>query len=523
MTLLVASIAADSWESLEARIESAWANGAEAVELRIDAFEGDPDRINDHLRANPDRKWIITCRSREEGGRCRGDAQHRVNRICAVARNTAAAIDIEFADWHGSPELHQTVSDIFHDPACSRPQRRLILSAHDFDHPAPPHQRPRIAALLKHGDELPDETIPKLAYHADHINDSFAALDWMHEANGAISAIAMAEGAWTRILAKKLGAFATYCAIERCAPTAPGQLTISDMLCHHRWTSLNPNSRLFCVLGDPVAHSMSPRLFNRWFDDENVNAVYLPLRVAGGADELTSFLEACRERPWLDIGGFSVTTPHKGRALAWASESADRMAHNIGALNTICFTDGRVEGYNTDCHACVRSLAEALGGDQRGLAGLPVDVLGTGGAARAVLYGLPMAGAQVTVYGRSATQVQQMADQYSVRGASWDKRVSGTGKVLVNCSSVGMWPDVSASPMPAEALGGYDLVFDLIYNPLETQLLADAARAGARSLNGLDMFVRQAAMQFELWVGHAPDHGAGYRLVRDALLASGAE
>jgi shikimate 5-dehydrogenase len=150
-------------------------------------------------------------------------------------------------------------------------------------------------------------------------------------------------------------------------------------------------------------------------------------------------------------------------------------------------------------------LADALGCSRIDLAGVRVDVLGTGGAARAVLYGLKEPGCTVTLYGRSADRTLRLAEQSGAVAAAWNERLQRDGDVLINCTTVGMWPDVDASPVPADALADCRLVFDLIYNPLETRLLRDAAGTGIKTLNGLDMFVRQAAVQFELWTGSSAD------------------
>ena len=114
-------------------------------------------------------------------------------------------------------------------------------------------------------------------------------------------------------------------------------------------------------------------------------------------------------------------------------------------------------------------------------------------------------GANVTVFGRTPDRVREVAEAFGARAADWDQRLRRSGEVLINATSVGMWPVVEASPMPTQSLAGCRLVFDLVYNPLETKLLRDAKQAGAAALSGLDMFVRQAAVQFELWTGQSPD------------------
>jgi 3-dehydroquinate dehydratase/shikimate dehydrogenase len=208
-----------------------------------------------------------------------------------------------------------------------------------------------------------------------------------------------------------------------------------------------------------------------------------------------------------------VTVPHKTHALQWVGDGADSMTGWIGAVNTLVFRGEDVAGHNTDCYAAISSIAAALECSRSDLAGMSVDLLGTGGAAYAVAHGLYERGCQLTVYGRSREKTLLIANKCGARAAPWQDRVQRDGDVLINCTTVGMWPEVNASPIPADALYGCRLVFDLVYNPPTTRLLADAAVADARVLSGLDMFVRQAATQFELWTGTTPDTRTARNLI----------
>ncbi|UCC31194.1 MAG: type I 3-dehydroquinate dehydratase [Phycisphaerales bacterium] len=499
MTLLVTSIAPDSLEELKWRAEQAWAGGTQAVEVRIDTFSGGPEELAAYLRAHNDHTWIVTCRSADEGGHFRGDTMERVSLLMKAARGTDAYVDFELADWRRSSNIRQKVG--LASAKTDASGHRLILSAHDFS-----GVPPNLAELAHEMCNASGAAGGKIAYRAGRICDSFDALDLMHRHGAMLSAVAMGEdGLWTRVLAKKLGGFATYCSLDAASATAPGQITLDEMIHRYRWSEIDSSTRVFGVIGDPVAHSMGPLLFNRWFADAGINAVYLPLHLTGKGDCLQRFLDGCRDRPWLDIGGLSVTIPHKMAALDWLGDRADHMARGIGALNTVSFCAGETGGFNTDCYAGVSSVAGALGVTRGDLVGVSVDLLGTGGAARALLYGLSMCGCKVTVYGRSRDKTHRLGDHFGARPAAWENRTHRTGEVLVNCTNVGMWPDLDVSPMPADSLEGCRLVFDLIYNPLETRLLKDAAAAGTKTLSGLDMFVRQAAMQFMLWTSISPD------------------
>lgn len=499
MTLLVTSIAGDNLSDLSVRADQAWAAGAEAVEVRIDTFDEDPTQLAAYLKKNGDRTWIVTCRSADEGGYFRGDTMERVSMLLAAARGTDAYVDFEYADWQRSSNIRQKVA--LASARADGSGHRLILSAHDLEGP-PSNLVPRFEEML----EVPELSVAKVAYQANHIGDSFDALDQMRRHAERTTIIAMGEdGLWTRVLAGKLGSFATYCSTDPDSITAPGQVTLDEMVHRYRWSAIDSSTKVYGVLGDPVAHSMSPTLFNHWFAEASMNAVYLPLRVRAGGDAVSEFLDVCRKRSWLDIAGFSVTVPHKTQALKWVANGADSMSSWIGAVNTLAFQEDGVRGFNTDCWAAASSMIEALGCSRDDCAGLSVHVLGAGGAARAVVHGLYELGCDTTVFGRSPEKTQSVASQYGARAAPWEDRVGGRGRVLINCTSIGMWPDVDESPMPKDSLAGYRLVFDVVYNPLQTRLLADAAEMGRGTLNGVDMFVRQAAKQYELWTGLWPD------------------
>jgi len=515
MTLLVASLAPQSLAELELGASKAWAGGADAVEVRIDEFADDPTVLAAYLKARKTHTWIVTCRSKEEGGRFEGDVTARVACLIAAAGGTDAFVDFEWADWRSNESALRIREGVKLASARTDGQgHRLILSFHDFGGGGDTPQR--LSNIVGEILAAHDDTVCKVAYESNDINDSFAALDLMRFHSPRVTAICMREeGLWTRILAKKIDAPMSYCCLAPDRATAPGQLTLSDMVNRYRWPAIDSETKIFGVLGDPVAHSMGPLLFNRWFADARINAVYLPLRARGGDESLARFLDGCVGRPWLSVGGFSVTLPHKTAVLDWVGSGADRLAASIGAVNTLALSGVSPRGYNTDCYAAVDSLAGALGCSRGDLAALSIDVLGTGGAARAVIAGLRDFGCGITVYGRSPERTRRLAERFDARPAAWDDRADRSSDVVINCTNVGMWPAVDASPMPADSLDRCRLVFDLVYNPLETALLRQARQAGVATLSGLDMFIRQAAVQFELWTSTSPDT----RLARELITA----
>jgi len=513
MTLLVTCLAVDDMEEVRRLAGQAWARGAEAVELRLDTFRDSLATLAEYLAAHKERTWIITCRAADEGGRASGDADERLALLTEVARGCGGFVDFEWAHWRKATEQgRRKLLDAAADSPAKAPT--LILSTHDFS--GVPLALTQIVETMRVAREA---AVVKVAFQGHDISDNFPALDLMHRLGNRAIAVCMGEaGLISRVLAKKLGAWATYCSLSPEANTAPGQASLRQMLELYRFDRIDESTRVFGVIGNPVAHSMSPLLHNHWFARHGINAVFLPLMV-DSEQALRSFLDGCLTRPWLDVGGFSVTMPHKMGARRWVGTGAGATAVRTGVVNTLVFTAGKkATGYNTDSDAAIDSMTDALGCARNDLAGLSVDVLGTGGVARAVIAGLKACGCKVTVFGRSAERTLHLAKEFEAEALPWEKRTARRGELLVNCTNIGMWPTVDESPMPADAVVGRKLVYDVIYNPLETKLLRDAASAGTPVLGGLDMFVRQAAKQLEYWTGVRPDIESARQLVTQEIL-----
>lgn len=510
MTLLAASFFADSMAELDLRAQEAWRLGAEAVELRIDTFDDDAAKLNHYLADNRNRTWIVTCRSAEEGGHFRGDTMERVSQLITAARGTGAFVDFELNDYLRSSNIAQKIQLAVESVDG---HKRLILSHHDFA--GVPEEPTR---LVERCLAIPNVAACKIAFKASRLADAFIALDLMKQFPGRVVAIGMGEsGLMTRVLARKLGAFAAYASLTDADATAPGQVSVENLIGRFRWRKITETTAVFGVLGDPVNQSMSPALMNHWFEQAGIDAVYLPMLVADGVDSLERVLDGFLAKPWLHAGGFSVTKPHKTAALRWLGSRADRTAELIGAVNTIVCRNGDATGFNTDSYAALDSLVSAMGIPRRELADRSVDVLGTGGAARALLSALSEIGCRITIFGRNESTTAELAEYFHATAAPWDARSNRRGQVLVNCTNIGMSPAIAESPMPDGTLAGCDLVFDMTYNPQKTRLLQQAEAMGIRTLNGLDMFLKQAATQFELWTGVRPDEKSGRELVMSLL------
>jgi shikimate dehydrogenase len=199
----------------------------------------------------------------------------------------------------------------------------------------------------------------------------------------------------------------------------------------------------------------------------------------------------------------SVTIPHKEHAARWLEEQGyplGEIARRCGAVNTLVRTpEGGWRGENTDALGVIRALTRGL--EQRGeaLAGSTVDVLGAGGVARAAVAALVDRGCHVTVYNRRKGRAEALAQSLRCAWQPWGRRTAGSGRILVNCTSVGMQPDTDATPIAAQRLRPETLVFDTIYNPAETRLLRAARDRGCQTISGVELFIAQASEQFTLW------------------------
>jgi 3-dehydroquinate dehydratase/shikimate dehydrogenase len=249
---------------------------------------------------------------------------------------------------------------------------------------------------------------------------------------------------------------------------------------------------------------MSPAIHNAGFADVGFNKLYLPLLVEGGYDDFEEFMDNLLRRSWLGFKGFSVTIPHKENALEYVKDKGGQvepLAEKIGAVNTIVVgPDGKLFGYNTDYAGAIEAIAEKIGG--RGeLDNMDVAVVGAGGVSRAIVAGLVDAGAKVKIYNRTTRKAKKLAKQFGCEYAPLNKAGGIDAKLLINCTSVGMSPKSDNSPVPVEVHREGMVVFDTVYNPLETLFLRHAKAGGAETIDGLEMFVNQAMMQFELFTG----------------------
>ena len=519
MTYLAVPIQVKQTDQACRDIRQAVEVGAELIELRLDYLaEPTADAVKavvDRARGTG-RPIIVTCRPDWEGGFFAGSHEHRQALLRAGVSAGADYVDIELRALDEGLIDRQVVvggSDV-----------KVIISNHQFEIP-PADLCDRLRQIWRHG---PD--IAKIAYMAgDNSTDSMAALDMIHsQATAGKEIIAMAMGLGgvvSRLLAKQLGGFVSFASLRADCASAPGQITAEQTTRFYRWSDVDSQTALFGVIGYPVGHSMSPVVHNSSFAAEGCNAVYLPMLVGPSREEFDGFVDGLRDRKWLHASGLSVTIPHKRHALDYVVKCGgyvEPLAESIGAINTLVIGPGEnISGHNTDYAGALDAITEELQIDRSDLAGRTAAVLGAGGVARAIVAGLTGAGVKVTVYNRTVERAKVLAEQFGCQFAPLEQVEHLRCEFVINCTNVGMHPEVDASPLPSHCLAADMVVFDTVYNPAETLLLRQARRASAGTVDGVTMFVNQAALQFELFTGRAAPKALMRQVVEEQLCQPG--
>ena len=465
-------------------------NGVQLVELRLDYIQGEV-QVKRLLKDRPC-PAIITCRRKQDGGRWEHSEEARLQLLRLAIVEGADYVDLEDDIAGGIRRYGKT---------------RRVVSHHDMLRtPADlPALHARLAAL--------DADVVKIATMANHPSDNLRMLELVASAKVPTVGICMGDiGVPTRILCGRAGSPFVFATFNDERALAPGQIGWRQMRDLYRFDALGPATRIYGVVADPVAHSLSPVVQNAAIAAAGLDAVYVPFRVP--ADQLDEFLAEAGRWP---LAGLSVTIPHKEAVLKRCSRQDD-LVRSIGAANTLSFAADGIAAANTDATAAVESLEAVLAETEQlapgqGLGVKTALVLGAGGAARAVAFGLKQRGAEVTIASRTAERAKKVAADVGCKAVEWSARHRMPHDCIVNATPIGMHPDVDQTPFEKEHLRPYMVVFDTVYNPENTLFIKEARAAGCRVVTGVEMFVRQAAIQFRTWHGMEPPP----QVMREAL------
>jgi len=509
--------AGDPARALE-QAELAAMAGADLVEWRLDeCFRGAGDRegldVAAMLVSRSPLPCIATCRLEREGGAYAGEDAERLELYERLAGLDAPPrlIDVELASLERDDRFRAAVERLAGRSAAPDGAPGLIVSMHDFQG-RPANLMRRLADLRA----IDGASVLKFAFRARSLRDNLECFDLLAERDRPMIALAMGEfGLMSRVLAGKFGAFLTFASPTRDDATAPGQPTVSELLGRYRFHAIGGRTRLYGVIGHPVAHSLSPLVHNAGFESVSHDGVYLPLPVVPGWEPFKATMHALLAHEALGFAGASVTLPHKEHAARFAREEGWRLdadARDLGAANTIL--DERV--LNTDTNAIAACVREHCDGATRAL------VIGAGGAGRAAAWTLREAGWSVAVWNRTPERARTLASELGVAHAKDIYGAIVDAKLIVNATPVGMrgGPDPEGTPVPDDLLASSPadaVVFDTVYVPAETPLIRRARGLGRRVIDGAEMFVGQAALQFEAWTGLPAPEALFDRAVREEL------
>jgi 3-dehydroquinate dehydratase/shikimate dehydrogenase len=503
MTYLAVPISAKDLEGAGRQIKAAAAAGAQMLELRVDYLENlgalAVERLVEQAKSLCP-AVTVTCRDKQQGGARAWPTQQRVEALTTALGAGADFVDFEYENFR-SAEIQEKILSALSDSA----KGRLILSAHNFKTGSGD-----IRKLYRDILAVYPAAIPKLIYTPKHINDCFEAFDLLQSTSGKRIVFCMGQaGLISRLIAAKLGSLVTFASIDPQSATAPGQLTIEQFKGLYRYDAVDSDTQLYGVIGDPIAHSKSPAVHNACFAAAGMNKLYLPLHIEGSQNEFDRFMHNIMTRQWLGFRGLSVTIPHKQNAMDYVRTRRgyiEPLAQRIGAINTLLLSKGdKLSGYNTDYAGALDAITLTLGIKRTGLRELPVAVIGAGGVARAIVAGLTDVGANVKIYNRTFKKGENLAVEFGCLFAPLAELPALKAKLVINCTSIGMYPKTDQTPLPKECIRQGMVVFDTVYNPVETLLLKHAKECGAKTIDGLSMFINQACAQFNLFTGEHAD------------------
>ena len=444
------------------------------LELRLDWLRNDAEReaLLGWLRRSRGHRravFLATCRRREGGGEFRGSPQAELAWLVRAKEAGCRWCDLEIETLRRLPK--RILSENAALP-------KVLLSLHRFD------RTPSLSRLTlgRHA----NAAAIKIAATSRSIRDSVRLL---HVTRGSknVIAVPMGEvGLPARLLALREGSALAYAPVSQ--STAPGQVSLEQAIGLYRAHQMTRRTRVYGVIANPVAHSLSPLFHNAGFAARGIDAVYLPFLV----ENLRDFIDAV---PQLGIRGFSVTIPHKQNILRYLAE-CEPLAEQIGAVNTVVVRrDGKLVGSNTDYLGVLQALQSKLR-----IHGSRVLLFGAGGAARAAAFALVHAGARVFICARRQSAAKDLARAAGAEAIRRNVLRSSSFDAVVNATPVGMAPRESISPLDPSELN-CSIVLDMIARPLETELLRIASRKGILTIPGIRMFFAQGIAQWELWMG----------------------
>ena len=463
------------------------------LEFRLDYFSRPAlalPKIKRFTEYHPHVAVIATCRRVAGGGKFKGSIASQLDVLSKAIAAGCQLVDLELQTaLKCKPAQIEKL----------RSQAALILSFHDFK------ATKRLEDTLAKMTAIPADYY-KIVSTATTLYDNVTMMKFLERHGDKQSLVGMCmgeQGIISRVLGVRAGSAFTFASVSDEEKTAPGQVTSQELRSIYRIDQVDAATRVYGVVGDPVAHSLSPAIMNAAMRRENVNGVYVALH----ARTLKDLMACVRDIP---IHGLSVTMPYKQDIIEHL-DNTDTHTTKIGACNTVVRAqDGKLYGFNTDTAGVVRPLERRLP-----LENARILVLGAGGAARAAVFGLKERGAEVYILNRSLGPAQKLARQAHARSIKRPDLKKLAFDVIINATPLGLG-NTRDTPLKEEEIKAR-FVFDMVYDPIETRLLKLAKARGAEVIPGYEMFVHQAARQFEIWTGKPAPWDEMLRVVIKAL------
>jgi 3-dehydroquinate dehydratase/shikimate dehydrogenase len=452
---------------------------ADIIELRFDCLSRDDANTVLALLPRLEVKcpMIATFRPREQGG------------------PREIGIDERKDFWENLPDIFWA-GDLEEDALSFRTAlNRRIVSFHDFG-----ESSIDLAGIFERL-AATDADMVKIASSVADVTDTIAFWNLLERESGRgkpLTPIAMGEaGKITRILGPAHGSALTYASLNSHTQMAPGQIPSADLIGVYRVRGLDRATDVYGVISGDTSYSISPFIQNAAFANAKLNSVFVPLQVKDVGSFFRRMVRPETREKDLNFRGFAVTMPHKESIMAHL-DHIDETAEKIGAVNTVKLVDGKSYGANTDADGFIDPLIEYFGD----LRGARVALAGAGGAARACLYALVRAGAEATVLSRDPGKARRLAEEFRSHSAGNLADGFAGFDIFVNATPLGTsGPLADKTVAESNGLKGAKMVYDLVYNPLETVLLREAANAGAETLSGIEMLISQGRRQFAIWTG----------------------
>ncbi len=466
--------------------------GERLFEFRLDYLQcpGDGiEAIRGFLQNHPECTILATCRRHQNHGRFNGSIADQMRVLDAAVNAGARALDVEIETAEVSPDSLETF----------RGRALVVLSYHNYE------GTPAMELVLRRMMRIPAD-IYKIVTTARKPSDALRVLSLSRShPRVPLVVLAMGEtGCPTRVLSPVFGGLYSYAAPTSAEGTAAGQVCARQLRHLYRIERLARDARIYGVIADPVGHSISPAVHNRAFQAKRVDAVYLPFLVQ--PPHLKDFMLTAEKLP---VAGFSVTIPHKQKIMRYL-DVIDPLARRIGAVNTVWRKAGKWRGANTDADGVRIPLSRRLRVSRSS-----VLIAGNGGAARGAAFALAEAGAKLAITGRNPDRVRALAKATGAEALAREQAEARDFDVLVHATPLGMCPNVNETFFPHRIPAA--IVFDMVYNPLETLLVRSAKQAGKIVIPGLEMFIEQAVRQFETWTGEAAPKSVMERAALEAL------